>query len=88
MSIANVEINVHVPTTDIQTCIPENEYIRVPAPCSQSNLRPFKEFSRRRKQSENVRHITICGKQSISFSLHVWRIYEKNNFGKWQNNLN
>ena len=23
MSIANVEINVHVPTTDLKTCIPE-----------------------------------------------------------------
>ena len=29
MSIANVEINVHVPTTDIQTCIPEYVFFLV-----------------------------------------------------------
>ena len=45
----------------------QNEYIRVPAPCSQSNLRPFKEFSRRRKQSENVRHIPYVANKAYNF---------------------
>ena len=32
-----------------------------------SNLRPFKEFSRRRKQSENVRHIPYVANKAYNF---------------------
>ena len=70
MSIANVEINVHVSTTDLKTCIPDmgffslqNEYIRVPAPCSQSNLRPFKENN----QMWQTKHIIGESMKKITF---------------------